>query len=67
MVRNFGVHVREQLGHGDDVAHARNIVKMDVFIGEQSGGHRGQRGVFRAADADDAFEPAASVDVKAIH
>ena len=48
-------HMREQLGHGDDVAHVRNILQRHRLVREQRGGHCGQRGIFRAADSDRAF------------
>ena len=45
-------HVREQLRHCYDVAHARNVGEVHGLAGEQRCGHRGKRGVFRSADAN---------------
>ena len=68
-VRAFhaAAHVREKLGHGDDVAHVRNIFESDGFAGEQRRGHRRQRGIFRAADSDCAFELASALNFESIH
>jgi hypothetical protein len=59
--------VREQLGHGDDVAHARNILQHDGIGGEQRRSHRGERGIFCTADLYGAVQLAAAVNFEPVH
>ena len=64
---DVALHVCEQFRHRDDVAHVGNIREVYLFIRQQGGGHGGQRGVFRAADAHRAFESPAAFDLKSVH
>jgi hypothetical protein len=45
-----------------NVADLRNVFEDDRFVGEQGGGHAGERGVFRSAYANGAEERRASAD-----
>jgi len=45
----------------------RNVFENDGFVGEQGRGHAGERGVFRAADADGAEQRLAAADYEFIH
>ena len=64
---HLAAHVREKLGHGDDVAHVRNIFQRDGFVVSSAAAMRGQRGIFRAADSDRAFELASAVNFESVH
>ncbi len=60
-------HVREQLAHGDDVAHARDIAQLHGLRRQQGCGHRRQGGVLCAADGDAAFEAVSPFDGESVH
>ena len=60
-------HVCEQLAHGDDVADLGDIVQRDAVGGQQGSGHRGQRGIFRAADGYRSVKWIAAGDEKFVH
>src|SRR6266481_3062157 len=47
---NLCVHERQQLAHGDQVAHFRNIVQRHRFRRQQRRRHRRQRRILRPAD-----------------
>ena len=64
---DFGAHGREQLARGLDVAHLRNIFQDYRFIGEQGSGHRRQRGIFGAADADCSQQRIAAANYEFVH
>ena len=64
---DLGAHGGEQLARGFDVAHLRNVFEDDRFVGEQSGGHAGEGGVFCAADANRAEQRIAAADYEFIH
>src|SRR5271154_6496735 len=59
--------MREQLGHGDDVTDMRNILQRYRLVGEKRCGHGRKRGVFCAADAYRAFEPASALNLESVH
>jgi hypothetical protein len=69
IVRNFEISsgMPQQLLHGADVAHRRNAPQLYRIAGEQTGRERGQRGIFRSAHRDLAFQRHATVDVEFIH
>ena len=64
---DFGAHRRQQLALGLDVAHLRNVFQNDRLVGEQSRGHRRQRGIFRAADAHRPQQRIAAANYKLVH
>ena len=57
----------EERGHGLDIGEARHAGEQQPLLGQQTGGHERQGGVFRAADRDFAREGAAADDPDAIH
>ena len=64
---DFGAHGGQQLARSLDVAHLRNVFENDRLVGEQGGGHAGEGGVFRSADADGAEQGRATADYEFIH
>ena len=64
---DFGAHGGEQVARGLDVADLRNVFEDDGLVGEQGGGHAGERGVFRAADADGAEQRLSAADYELVH
>ncbi len=64
---DFGAHGGEQVARGLDVADLGNIFEDDGLVGEQGGGHAGQRGIFRAADADGAQQRLSAADDELVH
>ena len=47
-------HRGQQVALRLNVSHLRNVFEHDRLVGEKSGGHAGERGIFCAADADGA-------------
>ena len=64
---DLGSHGGQQFARGFDVAHLRNVFEDHRLVGEQSGGHAGQGGVFRSTDADGAEQRRAAADYEFIH
>ena len=64
---DLGAHGGEQVARGLDVAHLRNIFENDGFVGEQGGGHAGERGVLCAADANRAEQRISAADYELVH
>ena len=64
---DLGAHGGEQIARGLNVAHLGNVFEDDRFVGEQSGGHAGERGVLCAADTDRTEERFAAADDEFIH
>ncbi len=62
-----GAHMRQQLAHGDDVAHVRHVGQFHAVAGEQRRGHRRQRGILRPADAHRSFQRPSAFDQQFIH
>src|SRR6516165_225641 len=65
--RHAGAHVRQELAHGDDVPNHRQVAKVQRFSGQKAGGHGGQGGVFRTADAHGAAQRFAAGDEELVH
>ena len=64
---DFGAHGSQQVARGLDVAHLRNVFEDDGLIGEQGGGHAGERGILGAADADRAEQRLSAANDKLVH
>src|SRR5260370_978602 len=65
--RYLRVHERQQLAHGDQVAHFRNVVQRDLFRRQQSRRHHRQRGILRPADRHGSPQRLPALDPKFIH
>src|SRR6478609_11006588 len=50
-----------------NVAHVRNILQNHGLVCEESGGHRGQSGIFGATNADASHEGIATTNYEFIH
>ena len=64
---DFGAHGRQQLAGGFNVAHLRNIFQNDRLFREQGRGHRRQRGILGATDANCPQQRIAAADHELIH
>jgi hypothetical protein len=64
---DFGAHGSQEVACGLDVAHLGNVFEDDRLIGEQSGGHAGERGILSAADADRAQQGLSAAKNKFVH
>ena len=64
---DLGAHRRQQLALGLNVPHLRNVFQDDGLFGEQSRGHRRQRGVLRTANAHGAQQRIAAANDKLVH
>ena len=64
---NFGAHGSEKVARGLNVANLRNIFQDHRLIGQQSGGHAGERGIFCAADVNSAEQRLPSPNDELIH
>ena len=60
-------HRRQQLARGLDVAHLRNVFENDRLFREQRRGHRRQRGILGAADANRPQQRIPAANYKFIH
>ncbi len=64
---DFGAHGGQEIAGGLDVANLRNVFQDHRLIGEQGGGHAGQRGIFGAADADRAEQRLSAAKDELVH
>ena len=64
---DFGAHGGQQVARGLNVADLGNVFEDDGLIGEQGGGHAGQRGIFGSADADGAEQRLSAADYELVH
>ena len=64
---DFGAHGGQKIARGVDVANLGNVFEDDRLIGEQGGGHAGQRGIFCAADADRAEQWLSAAKNELVH
>ena len=64
---DFGAHGGEQVARGLNVAHLRNVFEDDGLVGEQGGGHAGQRGILCAADVNGAEQRLSAADYELVH
>src|SRR6267142_646975 len=64
---NLRVHERQQLAHGDQVAHLRDVVQRHRFRRQQRRRHHRQRRVLRPADRHRPPQRLPALDQKFIH
>ena len=64
---DFGAHGGKQFAGGLNVAHLRNVFQNDRLFREQGSGHRRQRGVLGAADANRPQQRIAAANHKFVH
>src|SRR6266481_2624505 len=64
---NLRVHERQQLAHGDQVAHLRDVVQRHRFRRQQRRRHRRQRRILRPADRHRPPQRLPALDQKLIH
>ena len=64
---DLGAHGGEQLALGLDVADLGNVFEDDLVLGEDGGGHAGERGVFCSGDLDGAEKRVAAAYYKLVH
>ncbi len=64
---DLGAHRGEKVARGLDVADLGNVFEDDGLVGEERGGHAGERGIFCAADADGAEEWLSAADYELVH
>ena len=64
---DLGPHADEQLALGFDVLHLGDVLQDDFVLGEDGGGHAGERGVLRARDFDRAEKRVAAAYYKLVH
>jgi hypothetical protein len=64
---DLGSHAGEELTLGLDVADLRDVFEDDFVLGEDGGGHAGERGVFGSGDFDGAEERVAAAYYELVH
>ncbi len=64
---DLGAHADEQLALGLDVLHLRDVLEDDLVLGEDGGGHAGERGVLCAGDFYGAEQGIAPAYYKLVH
>src|SRR5216683_2933370 len=65
--RHFSVHERQQLAHGDQVTHFRDVVQCHLLHRQQGRRHHRQRRILRPADRHRPPQRLPALDPKFIH